>query len=446
MFNRTHNTVPDYLKAAVSAVLANDPFHGAFLMHVDLIGFDDTHLPEGEYLKLNGQDVNTMMTDCLSRIWVSRKWAEAMPMPCQATALVHEVQHIVRQHAGPRVERLHEEMKQYNITDEGFTLIRNFAADFVVNKSLYDLGYPVEQVIPNKTCTTVQDFIDWLNGKKITNVGSPLDKKTTSDDSMETIAHYITSQVKVPPNPPPKLGAGGSMAGDIRDDMYQQALAEAGITAEQAESLVGTAIAAAALSAKERGDLPGYVDGLITDFNRPSNNWKRTLRRFVKAQDRDDFSYRRVSRRSTGKIILPALFSEKLGELVVVVDESGSVSDEALSQGLGELVSIGRSVKPSGITIVTCDTRVTGVRRFRSGEPIEIKTGGRGGTDMMPAYQYIAENIRKPAAIILMTDAELNWNFTRLVKAPHITCICNDRIERDFKAPLGTTVRIEVQK
>jgi predicted metal-dependent peptidase len=446
MFNRTHNTVPDYLKAAVSAVLANDPFHGAFLMHVDLIGFDDTHLPEGEYLKLSGQDVNTMTTDCLSRIWVSRKWAEAMPMPCQATALVHEVQHIVRQHAGPRVERLYEEMKQYNITDEGFMYVRNYAVDFVVNKSLYDLGYPVEQVIPNKACVTVQDFIDWLNGKKITNLGSVLDKKITSDESMETLAHYIMSQVKVPPNPPPKQGMGGSMVGDIRDDMYQQALAEAGITAEQAESLVGTAIAAAALSAKERGDLPGYVDGLITDFNRPSNNWKRTLRRFVKAQDRDDFSYRRVSRRSTDKIILPALFSEKLGELVVVVDESGSVSDEALSQGLGELVSIARSVKPSGITVVMCDTRVTGVRRFKSGEHIEIKTGGRGGTNLFPAFEYLRDNVRNAACCICFTDAELDFSRLDILKCPVLFAVCNDRIEHDWKAPFGTTVRIEVQK
>jgi predicted metal-dependent peptidase len=151
-----------------------------------------------------------------------------------------------------------------------------------------------------------------------------------------------------------------------------------------------------------------------------------------------------VSRRSTDKILLPALFSEKLGEVVIVGDESGSVHDTALVQCLGEMVSIGRVMKPTGITVVMCDTRVTSVRRFKPGEHIEMKTGGRGGTNMLPAYEWIAENIRKPACIILMTDAEFDWNFTQLVKAPHITCVCNDRIEHDWKAPFGTTVHISI--
>jgi predicted metal-dependent peptidase len=263
------------------------------------------------------------------------------------------------------------------------------------------------------------------------------------DVSEETLFYKLIKALEKNPN---KSKSPGHIpgTGDVSEQWSEETKKEQGLTDEQADQKVMTAVAAAATAARERGSVPGFVEGIIAEINKPSNNWKKQLRQFVSAFDRDDFSYRRISRRSVGNEILrPSMYSEKVGEIVVIVDESGSVSDAELQQGLGEVTSIAKHVKPTGITVITCDTRVTGVTRFKPREKITFKTGGRGGTDMLPAFQRAAE-IRNKCCIICFTDGELHWHTKKISAVPVLWAICNGG-NREIKAPWGKTIRVEVQ-
>jgi predicted metal-dependent peptidase len=340
--------------------------------------------------------------------------------------------------------------------------------DAVINKSLHDMGYPISDVIPDTTGVTLDDYKKWLSGQPMHATGSILDLKVKpSDDTIDIFVDLVNHLLTNPPPPPSGSGSSSGEGGlgggqpdpngqgqDLSEEAYEKELEAAGLTPDQAEAIVQAAVVAAVTSARERGSLPGYVAGIVEDLNKPFNNWRQTLRRFLRHQSREDFSFRRVSRRTAGdvgdesdlRVVRPALFSEKLGEIVCIVDESGSVSDAELQQGLAEVSDMSRTLKPTGITVITCDTRVTSTTRFKAGEKVVIKTGGRGGTDMKPAFEWAKDNVRDAVCIICFTDGELDFYTKAIAKVPVVWAICNPNMTNNkFKAPWGVTISIEVE-
>jgi hypothetical protein len=347
-------------------------------------------------------------------------------------------------------------------------MLWNIACDYVINGDLHRMGYPIDKVIGSTV--TFKQVCDILSGDAPPVEGSMLDPKFGPEVDSEELFHKLLAALKKNPNPSggggteddpdgegnsggkvegkaKGAGIGAGMGGDMDWDAKGGSAKEEGITPEQADRLAETTVAAAAEAARSRGSLPGFMSGIIDKINRPSNEWKAILRRFVTATARDDYSYRRPSRRqSFDNILRPGAFSEAVGHIVAIIDESGSVSDAELQQALSELYAVSRRVKPEAITIVTCDTRVTSVTSYKKGEtPKELKTNGRGGTDMKPAFDYIRKQIKKPACIVCFTDGEMNFYDKSIANAPVLWAICNPRWSEQHNPSWGTMIRVEVQ-
>lgn len=196
---------------------------------------------------------------------------------------------------------------------------------------------------------------------------------------------------------------GGS--GEVRDS--EQA-AEGGSSAESSnDEEWELALAQAAQQARDMGDLPGGLERLIRDVLHPKIDWQELLERFISDRARDDYSWTPPNKRFLYlDVILPSLSHQKLPEVVLVLDTSGSVSEPEMDQFVAEVSGILEAFDTT-IHVVYCDSQVVGDERFeRQDLPLEISPMGGGGTDYRPAFDWVEQAGLDPACLLYLTDME----------------------------------------
>lgn len=194
----------------------------------------------------------------------------------------------------------------------------------------------------------------------------------------------------------------------------------------------------------EAGKLPANIKEIIDEMKRSQIDWKDVLRRFVGGDQPEGYSYRRPNRRQwyLNEVVTPVSNKIGCGDIVVGIDTSGSVSSIELSHFLGELNAIAESSGAESVTIITCDYDVQDVVRYEKGDQIEdIVCKGRGGTRVMPVFDYIAENNINVDNFIYFTDMGVGDYPEHDVGYP-ILWVSSDM--RGEEAPIGETTYLKV--
>lgn len=202
-------------------------------------------------------------------------------------------------------------------------------------------------------------------------------------------------------------GNGNSPPGEIRDNPDGQSEAN---RSEQ-ENDWRVAANQAAKAAKMMGKLPGSIADLIDDLNEPKVDWREQLQNYMGSFSKDEYTWMRPNRRFIGEdIYLPSLHSETLGEMVLAVDTSGSITREELEQFSSELNSILESANPSKVTVIYCDTRVAHTEEFTPDEfPVKLHMHGGGGTRFAPVFEWVNNNLAEPPeCLVYLTDMYCN--------------------------------------
>jgi predicted metal-dependent peptidase len=109
-------------------------------------------------------------------------------------------------------------------------------------------------------------------------------------------------------------------------------------------------------------------------------------------------------------MFLPSVERFGAGNIVVINDSSGSCTREA-PKFFTEINAVSEDYSPDSITVITFDTVVQDVAEYTAGETIEgLSTKGGGGTNILPAFDYIEEHGLNPDAVIVFTDLYL-WDW-----------------------------------
>ncbi len=154
-----------------------------------------------------------------------------------------------------------------------------------------------------------------------------------------------------------------------------------------------------------------WADEVLT----PTVNWRRELAAQVRrgvadVAGRVDHTYRRPSRRthSNPDVLLPSL-RQPMPDVAVVIDTSGSVSDQMLSQALAEVGGVLRSlgVGRDRLKVIACDARAYEAQSVRRLGAVEL--AGGGGTDMRAGLDAAAKLKPRPDLVIVMTDGFTPW-------------------------------------
>jgi len=188
------------------------------------------------------------------------------------------------------------------------------------------------------------------------------------------------------------------------------------------------------------GDLPAGLERLLGYVTNPRLDWKTILRRFIDASARDDYSWMPPNRRYVHMgLHLPSLRSQKLPEIVLAIDTSGSISENELEQFAAEVSAILEDYD-TRINVVYCDAKVAGIETYERWDlPLQLNPKGGGGTDFRPPFQWVEEQGRQPACLIYLTDLECN----RYPEEPVYPVLWAKIGNRGMTPPFGELIEIE---
>ena len=192
--------------------------------------------------------------------------------------------------------------------------------------------------------------------------------------------------------------------GNIEDNVTE-GMSPDELNSEEAD--INEEIFQAVRQAKDRGTLPAEVKQMVEVMRRSNINWQDIIERHIDGDNPDNFSFRRSHKKFyyTHKMIAPTIESIGVGHVVVGVDSSGSVSDGELQYFLGGLNALSLELKPKSVTVITCDSKIQNVYKHEQGDEItKIRCNGRGGTCVMPVFDYIKENELEVDSFIYFTD------------------------------------------
>ena len=372
------------LAAARTRLIMERPFLGALVMHLPL--------------KVGDAGIKTTGTDAKA-FYFNPAFVENLSLAQTQFILAHEALHCAMGHPHRRNHRV---KRRWDV-----------ACDHAVNLILIEEGLkpPLHGILADQNFMT-------LSAEEI----YPLIPEDTPEESFDQ--HLFDSDNEQGASPDdtqrqddPDAGNTGGQGKEGQSEAEEQQ--GSGSQASQKPNEMSPAereelaeqwknrLAAAAQSARQAGKLSQsmqrWVDGLLA----PSLPWRALLARFFAVNQRDDYSWRRPSRRE-GDAILPRLSSEGL-EVIAAIDTSGSISDEELREFVSELDALKGQVRAK-VTLLACDNHVAEAApwEYEPWDAMQLPNDieGGGGTDFRPVFDWVETENRSPNMLVYFTDGE----------------------------------------
>lgn len=242
--------------------------------------------------------------------------------------------------------------------------------------------------------------------------------------------------------PPPQMNPDGDNGGDV--GMSDPTNAQGDGPADEndmamLENSIDGKVASATQAAKAQGKMPSGLERMVVEAMKPKVDWRDRLRKAVSKTIPSDFTWMRPSRRALSHgIYMPSSVKTGCGKIVVVVDTSGSIGNEELSQFWGEIVNIFEDCQPEELHVMYCDAAVAGHDVFRFGETPVCKPRGGGGTSFKPPFRKVEKDNINPQALIYLTDGYGDFP-DKEPQYPSIW-VCTSEVV----APFGETIPIRI--
>jgi len=374
---------------ALSYVITSQPFIAVLLMELlEVVETDDPNIQRAA-------------TDN-KHIFINREWASKLKTPELVFVISHEVLHCILQHI-PRGKAYADrgigpDFKKYSHNR------MNKATDYVIN------GWLSEAKIGQMP----------LEGLHNPNIGS----KDNADDVYCDLPYEEDD---------PNQGPAGF---DKHMDPVQQ----------HSKGTVQRAVAAAAASAKAQGNLPGSFGRLVGEIMDPAQDWKALLRDFmVTAMGHDEQTWSRLNRRKLAvspHVAFPGTQGYRAGNVAIVVDTSGSISDKELTAFMGEIQGIIGEAVPEKCALFWTDSKVAGIDEVDEYSDLaSIQAKGGGGTDMEAAFPKIDEEwMGDVDCCVVLTDMYTNFNESNEPAFPVLWVSTSKKLT----APYGQTIEMDV--
>lgn len=351
------------LTKARAALILDHPFFGSLALRLKLV--EATNMVVN-----NGMAMRTMAVDG-THIFYHPDFVNRLSLKHVIFVVAHEVMHCVWSHMTRRGNR-----------DPGKW---NRAGDYVINDMLKTL----------KTSNGVQAF-------EMPDEGLWSPQFSGPDWTADKVYNLL------PDEPGGGGGSGPGSPGDAFDHVLSgdpNAPPQDASTRAQAEREWKVATIQAANAARMAGELPSQLERFLDGLFKPQVDWAQKLRNFVNEVCRDDYTWSRPNRRFD-HVYLPSLFNETMGEIVVVVDDSGSISDHILQKFGAEIKGIMEDARPSKTHLMYCDAAVAAHYELGPDDTPIFKTHGGGGTDFRPPFRMIEEKQIEPKCLVYLTDLE----------------------------------------
>jgi predicted metal-dependent peptidase len=318
----------------------------------------------------------------------NRAWIETVSKDEMGALYWHEVMHLVLNHRGRRGDR--------------DPYLWNVAGDIFIN----DQGSTLNFVFPAGGW-----FPELINAPK----------NLSADEYYALLVKLGKDAVEgIGPGKPGDWESGncGSGAGNSNPNEPSDQAAEGGRSeSELQQTRLAVSEAVKAHVQKHgagRGNVPLGMDRWAADMSAPVKvPWQSILARVVRQAvsfrpGAVDYSFSRMSRRQAGVgfgvgvPIIPAMV-RPIPSVAIVLDTSGSMSHDQLSQGISETISVLKTCG-SEVDFLSCDHTVHAHAKLTSAAQLASLVKGGGGSSFIPAFEHLARMRRRPQLAIFMTD------------------------------------------
>jgi predicted metal-dependent peptidase len=348
---------------------------------------------------VKSEQIQTLAVDDGWRMYYSEEFVLQNEVESLATMLLHEVLHCILSH-GPRFRAINQPMELHPNW--------NIAGDLGINKMLDDAKMSWGDFTPIR----FGDFAKF---------------NVSSEMSTEEIFFHIQEHLQNHPEDGVPIQDCGSVIGGVaRNYEFSKSDTEnSAIKSDQQDVLrdfVAQDILKFAKSDSGIGSVPGELLRWARELLEPKVDWRHELAGVIRnslatMSGRRDYKYTRPSRRQAAmkvgvsELILPAMRKPVPPPIAVVVDTSGSISDEEIIEFLSEVDGIARAHGiSSGIWIVPCDMHVGKIQRVKSRKDVSrLELSGGGGTDLRVGIAAAAQLRPTPKILIVLTDGFTPW-------------------------------------
>lgn len=306
-------------------LLMHHPFFGYLAIKLQLVEREDLNPP-------------TMATDGV-HLYYHPDFAEEVSKEELEGVIAHEIAHIVLWHLPRRQNR---DKNKWNI-----------AADFAVNDLiLQEFRLPKDHLYNR----------DW------------------HDKS----ADWIYNQL-------PDAQSGGGGQGTLDSHEEWENWGKSGLGNGEGEDSEGggleqqwrEAVAQASTAARMKGKFPGHLKTLVGEILQPKLDWKTILRDMVTSCAKNDYRLIPPNMKHLYRgIYLPGTTGEEIN-IAVVIDTSGSISDEEIKKFLAEIKGICDAYTDFTIHLLSCDARIHQRWELHPFDPLPTEFTGRGGTSFV---------------------------------------------------------------
>lgn len=375
------------LAKARAGLIITQPFFASLLLPMPIT--EDSSIP-------------TMATDGDSILY-NPEWTDSLTLEETTFVLAHETLHCVFDHMGRRGSRTPNRWNQ--------------AADYLINDLL------------------IKDKIGKMPKGGLHNPQLVAAGKETDIGIYNLIP--VEDEQK-------GCGQPGGAMDQVRDAGSEQGTKPVdAATAAQKSAEMKVKVIQARNIAKMQGKLSAGVERLVEGLIQPKVDWKEELRKFAMERTKTDYTFARPKRRFLSQdLYLPSLSGEKVGEITVGVDCSGSVTNALLAAFSAEIKAICEDVKPSKLHVIYFDSRVCHTESFELGEEIRLKMHGGGGTAFSPVFKHIDKQIEQPIAVVMLTDLECD-DFGKKPDYP-VLWACIDKRAKQSQVPFGEVIFVDV--
>ena len=164
------------------------------------------------------------------------------------------------------------------------------------------------------------------------------------------------------------------------------------------------------------GSVPEGLARWAEQTLRPRVDWRQQLATALRTSTHHktgamDYSWQRPSRRQQPHdVVLRPAMTRPIPSVTIVVDTSGSMTEDELDRALTEIGAIIATVVPGdSVRVLSVDTEVHTDQHIHNANQISLQ--GCGGTDMAAGIAAAAET--SPDAIVVITDGWTPWPPTR---------------------------------
>jgi len=337
--------------------------------------------------------IASMAVDADWRLYYNPQWIKEHSVEENAAVLLHEVGHLVRDHADRKKAAGARDDRRWNT-----------AGDCEINDDLHAEGLvlPGDPPLPGNFGLPIGQTAEIYYQR----LPEPPHAKEVARD---------TDDAKRPPR-----DCGSGAHGERRgwelpsDDAASGGVG--GVDRVKAEMIRREVAQRIMELARDRGDIPFGWRRWAHETLTPKVDYMATIRHVVRRALRDstvgryDRTYRRPHRRQAcyGEFIMPSFYQPR-PRPGFLIDTSGSMDDSQLGRAIAELGGLTRQLGYGAEVVVSCcDAAVHNVKKVFTAAQVELFGGG--GTDMAAGLRSFVERTRAPIdVLIIVTDCLTPW-------------------------------------